>query len=232
MPTGFWQQNGPWVDQNTQRFAKALSFGGDEYENSWCLPELDIRAIAALDAATGYTTGPRGVSRGCRIYWVLDTSGSMYGNHMEDGCAVLAVLNGLARRRIVHLDFVVTGYSGGSNKYRNCWHNKGVPVPDWCFESIDAWHGTEGLSHAMTKTRDVLLKSDLAFAYTDACICDEALKPSLWRNKGLTVTGLYSGNEKQERLMSKYFDDVIARRTKDELAEAMLHLIRSKTKRG
>jgi hypothetical protein len=229
MPIGFWDENGPWVDANTQRFRKALCTNEEEDDNSWSAPNLDVRAICHLDMQ-GYLRGPALKSQGASIYVVFDTSGSMGGNHMEDGCAIMAIFNALARQRIIDFHFVATGYTRKKGEQHNCWYNKGVPLEDWCWESIDAWHGTEGISQSMTLTKPALLKADLAFAYTDACICDVDLKPSLWRDSGKTVTGLYSGNEAQEKHMARYFDDVIARRNKEELAEAVLHLIRAKQK--
>jgi len=228
MPQGFWQRNGPWVDANVQRFSKALKSNDEEFDNSWSATTLDVNAVAKLEATTGYLQGPLQPSKGARVYLVFDTSGSMSGNHIEDGCAICAVLNILARKRVIDFDFVATGYSGMKSRMTNTWWNETIPLEDWCWESIDAWHGTEGISSSMIKTKDALFKADLAFAYTDACICDAQLNPSLWQERGLSVTGLYSGNVKQERAMKGYFDDVIARRTKDELAEAMIHLIRAK----
>jgi hypothetical protein len=225
MPAGFWNKNGSWVDENTQRFRKALCLNEEEFDNSWTAQSLDVRAICQLDTQ-GYLCGPSARSGGASVYVVFDTSGSMGGNHMEDGCAIMAIFNNLARKKIIDFHFVATGYTRKYGEASNCWYNQGVPLEDWCWESIDAWHGTEGISQSMTKTKHALLKSDLAFAYTDACICDVELKPSLWRDSGKTVTGLYSGSLEQEN----YFDDVIARRNKEELAEAVLHLIRAKQK--
>jgi hypothetical protein len=151
-----------------------------------------------------------------RINLMIDCSGSMGGNPIQNARTFCRMLNEFALRGFIEGHVILTGGDSGAHQ---CMTFK-FPMNINDIASIIADGGAEGLKGTIDKTKHLIKNSDWTFVLTDGNISDNAIDNS----KGLNLFGMYVGNPEKCNL-SKWFSKYIARETIDELIQSLVKKI-------
>lgn len=153
-----------------------------------------------------------------KIVMLLDCSGSMDGEHIEAGRVLIAALSRLARENAVEGYVVATGGSRSEPAHETYE----LPVSDETVRRMQARHGAENISAALSSNLKLLAEADHVFVFTDGQLSDRAVQKAPLHAKGIATWGLYVGSEEALPKLLQYFDKALIRSTIEELTDAIL----------
>lgn len=150
------------------------------------------------------------------IALVMDLSGSMNENGVIfDMNVIVGITNQLAISNKITGNLILSTSKG--------YQTIKLPMLDTDIDRIVPHRTSEGLNNTITKTMDLLVKSDYVFVLTDGDICDEPINKKMLRQRGINPIGLYLGETKH---LSKWFDRYISRKSIDQLIDQLVRIIK------
>jgi len=156
---------------------------------------------------------------GNKIYinFIIDMSGSMSGEPIENAVSILWLFNELSKEGYIKGN-ILYSYGGG-------FTHKSFPMKD---EEVlyvsSAFSGSEGIANTVEKNKE-LLRNSHTICITDGRITDKPIKHSYWNRLRIQSTGIYVNpdvkdidrlNRYKQNLL-KYFHNGIVRSNLDEL---------------
>jgi len=153
-----------------------------------------------------------------RLHLVIDCSGSMDGQPIEDARVLAWCLSWLARAGHIKGSVILSAVVDevAVNEVYD------LPLSKDVIERIHAFGDAEGLNAAILSNQKHLAGADMVFVKTDGKIRDEPLDRRAVERKGIVVCGLYSGGVEAAGALAKHFKRFFARRTLDSVVDALL----------
>jgi len=151
------------------------------------------------------------------INFIIDMSGSMSGDPIENAVSILWLFNELSKDGYVKGN-ILYSYGGG-------YTHKVFPMKDEEVLYISsAFSGSEGIANTVEKNKE-LLKNSHTICITDGAITDKPIKHSYWNKLRIQSTGIYVNPEvkdidelsKYKQNLLKYFHNGIVRPNLEEL---------------
>ena len=127
---------------------------------------------------------------------IIDTSGSMSGNYIDDAVYILYVFNELARRGVVSGKIMLS-----ANKASGMWD---FPMNNSMLQSIAAHNGGEGFKHTMAIRWAEMKAADFNIAITDGQLTDGYIDLTAFEAAGIYVTGMYVGRGMDKKNITRY----------------------------
>jgi len=151
---------------------------------------------------------------------VVDCSGSMHGQAIDNMKIVLGVFNELCKSGYVDVTMHLSGV-----RNRDAIHETfKFPVTDNVIGCIPARYGAEGLESCIRNNMPSLKNSDFVFVLTDGDICDTPINKEDLHAQGIYTTGIFIGAY-EACYLNRWFDKGIAvLKVEDCVDELVSHL--------
>lgn len=184
--------------------------------------KLNVKGVA-LGSSQLYRRNLAAGHRRKKIAVVVDCSGSMDGEPMDEGKILVAALNLLAMRGQLTGCVILSGVLDG----RAIWQRFTFPLEESVIDNFDAMGDAEGLEPTLAANIKELTDCDHVFVYTDGRICDKPIEKAVFHQKGLYTVGLYCNRSLTEpKGLLEYFDRYFVRDTVESLLDALLKTLR------
>ncbi|RLF06406.1 MAG: hypothetical protein DRJ64_04510 [Thermoprotei archaeon] len=157
---------------------------------------LNKRNVAAELSDNIYVSVDPVGGKKLNINVIIDTSGSMSGEYIDDAVYILYVFNQLARRGVVtgKIMLSASGISG-------MWD---FPLAHDKLKNISAWNGGEGFRHTMAIRWKEMLAADFNVAITDGQLTDGYIDLAAFESAGIFVTGMYVHRGMDKKKITSY----------------------------
>jgi hypothetical protein len=153
-----------------------------------------------------------------RVSLIVDCSGSMDGEPIEEGRVFAAAVNRLAIDGRVEGELVLSAITGGGHVYQAFQ----LPVTDSVISRIHAFGNGEGLEPTMKAMVGRLRKSDYVLVYTDAEITDTPIRKEQFHRQGIHTYGVYIGDSEAASRLGAHFDKALIRENVENLVDALV----------
>ena len=177
--------------------------------------KLNARAIASDISENIYVSKSPIDGKNLHINIVVDTSGSMSGDYIDDAVKIVYVFNELAHRGVVRGNIMLS-----CSRASGMWS---FPMKRELVPQISAHNGGEGFKHTMAIRWREMQAADFNIALTDGHLTDGHISLDDFESAGIEVTGMYvvrdiknSDITKYTGNLSKWFHNSIVRTSVDE----------------
>ena len=155
------------------------------------------------------------------INFLVDMSGSMSGEPINNGVQILGVFNKLAKQKYVTGHIIYSDNKG--------YTTLELPVPDeQLYKLTNAGGSAEGLHKNMMANEQIIKDSKVLFCITDGCITDQPIDKNFTKKNHIQSIGVYVNDvediEKYTGSLNKWFDKSLVRRTVPELIDKICAL--------
>ena len=161
------------------------------------------------------------------VYFQIDCSGSMSGEHIKAAREIATALSILAKRGKVSGHVCISAvlpYSGESYKQVSSWETFKLPLSLATLSKIHSPGNAEGLEPALKGNLGKIKEADLVMVFTDGQICDKPIVKSDFNKYGIQTWGIYVGKPLPHILkqLDLYFDKALVRDSALSTIDAML----------
>lgn len=157
-----------------------------------------------------------------KINLIIDCSGSMSGEPIENAVYIAAVFNQLALKGVVDCKVIL------SEEDVHPYPNINLPVSDDTIGRIGRLGGGEGLERCFNTHLDEMREADFNFVVTDGHLTDGDIKKSYYQSRGIFTIGMYANPEPRGEDLKRWFDVGIVRRDLSSLFSTLLIKMRSR----
>ena len=158
--------------------------------------KLNKRNVASDLSDNIYVSSDPVGGKKLNINVVIDTSGSMSGNFIDDAVYILYVFNELARRGVVSGKIMLSA-SGASGMWD-------FPMNNEMLQNISAHNSGEGFRHTMAIRWAEMKAADFNIAITDGQLTDGYIDLPAFEAAGIFVTGMYVLRDMDKKSITRY----------------------------
>ena len=152
--------------------------------------------------------------------FLIDMSGSMYGEPVKNAVSLVYIFNELAK----------AGYLSMNVLYSETRHSYVLPLPAKESDILALCNtgNSEGLARTVAEHVDILKNTNL-ICLTDGNIVDEPIAKTFWSKNRIVSTGVYVNKQAKDLReytgsMSKWFNKSCVRHTLDDLIEFLIRV--------
>ena len=158
--------------------------------------KLNKRNVASDLSDNIYVSSDPVGGKKLNINVVIDTSGSMSGNFIDDAVYILYVFNELARRGVVSGKIMLSA-SGASGMWD-------FPMNNEMLQNIAAHNSGEGFKHTMAIRWTEMKAADFNIAITDGQLTDGYIDLAAFEAAGIFITGMYVLRDMDKKSITRY----------------------------
>lgn len=156
-----------------------------------------------------------------KVNLILDCSGSMHGEPMDNATHIVAVFNQLALMQVIDCTVLLS--------YDNPEPYPAIQLPldtETIATVAQAQCGGEGLEMCYQRHVKEMKQAKMNFIITDGDLSDGEIDKRFYQAQGIYTVGLYCGNIEHTSDLTRWFDKGIVRSDLDSLFSSMVFMLK------